>query len=393
VYNYDKLFAPPQYFNFFLLQNINFMPLFLETLLDFSITIFFNNKILKMKTTIMKNAFAFIFLLAIALSPAVAQNKTPASPPATATGKIGEATISINYGSPSVKGRQIWGALIPYGKVWRAGANKATVFETDKDLTIEGKTLVAGKYSLFAIPNETEWSIIFNSETGQWGTKKGGEANRDPAKDVLTVAAKSQKSSAMNEKLQYDVTANGFVLKWDNLEVPVSVQSSNKSSVIAAASPVKLSEIETMTKEWERAKAYTMEYLEAMPETGYSLKPTPEMRSFAEQMLHFTEANFGFGAAVFGSKSPYNFGDLEKSTDKTKATVTKTVMAGYDFIIDGLKKATMAQLGENVQMFGKFDMTKGTAIHKAFEHQTHHRGQTTVYIRLAGAKPPQEKLF
>jgi uncharacterized damage-inducible protein DinB len=346
-----------------------------------------------MKTTIMKNTFAFLFLLGIALSTAIAQGNPPASPPATATGKISEATITINYGSPSVKGRKIWGALVPYAKAWRAGANKATIFETDKDLTIEGKTLVAGKYSLFAIPNEKEWSIIFNSETGQWGVKKGGEANRDPAKDVLTVAVKPQKASAMNEKLQYEVTAKGFALKWENVEVPVSVVSTNKSSVMAATPPAKLSEIEMMGKEWERAKAYTMEYLEAMPDSGYALKPTPEMRSFAEQMLHFTEANFGFGATVFGSKSPYNFGDLEKSTDKSKATVTKTVMAGYDFVIDGLKKMTLAQMGENVQMFGRYDMTKATALNKAFEHQTHHRGQTTVYIRLAGAKPPQEKLF
>ena len=346
-----------------------------------------------MKTTIMKNAFAFLFLLSTAFSTAIAQGNPPASPATTATGKIGEATLTINYNSPSVKGRQIWGALVPYGKAWRAGANKATVFETDKDLMIEGKTLAAGKYSLFAIPNEKEWSIIFNSETGQWGIKKGGEANRDPAKDVLTVAVKPQKASALNEKLQYDVSTKGFMLKWENIEVPVAVQSSNKSSAMAAAPSAKLSEIEAMGKEWERAKAYTLEYLEAMPETGYALKPTPEMRSFAEQMLHFTEATYGFGATVFGSKSPYNFGDLEKSTDKSKATVTKLVTEGYDFIIDGLKKMTLAQLGENVQMFGKFDMTKATALNKAFEHQTHHRGQTTVYIRLAGAKPPQEKLF
>ncbi|HKH60400.1 MAG TPA: DinB family protein, partial [Flavitalea sp.] len=69
------------------------------------------------------------------------------------------------------------------------------------------------------------------------------------------------------------------------------------------------------------------------------------------------------------------------------------VMAGYDFVINGIKKMTPAQLNENVKLFGRFDMTKGMALTKCFEHQTHHRGQTTVYIRLAGAKPPQEKLF
>jgi len=146
------------------------------------------------------------------------------SPPATATGKFGAATVTINYSSPSVKGRPVWGALVPYGKAWRAGANEATIFETDKEVKIEGKSLPAGKYSLFAIPGEKEWSFIFNSETGQWGIKRSGEANYDPAKNVLTVTAKPAKSAKANEKLVYEVTPAGFVFRWENLEVPVSVK-------------------------------------------------------------------------------------------------------------------------------------------------------------------------
>lgn len=151
--------------------------------------------------------------------------------------------------------------------------------------------------------------------------------------------------------------------------------------------------VDDMVKEWERAKAYTKEYLDTMPETGYGLKPTPDMRSFAEQMLHITDANYGFAAAASGQKSPVPFGESEKATDKSKANVTKLVLAGYDFVISSLKKMNIAQLNEKVQIFGRFDMTKGMAFMKCFEHQTHHRGQTTVYLRLAGAKPPQEKLF
>ena len=153
------------------------------------------------------------------------------------------------------------------------------------------------------------------------------------------------------------------------------------------------SSIDDMVREWERAKAYTKEYLDAMPADKYSLKPTPDMRSFAEQMLHLTDANYGFTAAVTGEKSPYSPGQLEKTANKTKDSVTKTVMAGYDMVIAGIKKLTAAQLTENVKLFGRFDMTKGMALQKDFEHQTHHRGQTTVYLRLAGVKPPQEKLF
>ena len=151
--------------------------------------------------------------------------------------------------------------------------------------------------------------------------------------------------------------------------------------------------IDEIVKEWERAKTYTKEYLDAMPETGYSLKPTPEMRSFAEQMLHLTDANYGFASSATGEKSPVGRGESEKTTDQSKANVTKLVMAGYDFVINGVKKMTPAQLSEMTKLFGQFDLTKRMALTKAFEHQTHHRGQTTVYIRLAGAKPPQEKLF
>ncbi|MEQ1587078.1 MAG: DinB family protein [Cyclobacteriaceae bacterium] len=148
-----------------------------------------------------------------------------------------------------------------------------------------------------------------------------------------------------------------------------------------------------MVKEWERAKAYTKEYLDAMPEAGYALKPTPEMRSFAEQMLHLTDANYGFAAAASGEKSPVAFGESEKTVDKSKANVTKLVLAGYDFVLSSVKKMTPAQLTESVKLFGQFDMTKGMAITKLFEHQTHHRGQTTVYLRLAKVTPPNEKLF
>ena len=144
------------------------------------------------------------------------------SPPATATGKVSGATITINYGSPSVKGRQVWdpnGSLAPYGKVWRAGANEATTFETDKDIKVEGKTLPAGKYGFFTIPGQNEWTVIFNKVANQWGAFK-----YDQAQDALRVMAKPAKSGKMNERLVYDVTNKGVVLKWENVELPIAIQ-------------------------------------------------------------------------------------------------------------------------------------------------------------------------
>jgi len=146
-------------------------------------------------------------------------------------------------------------------------------------------------------------------------------------------------------------------------------------------------------KEWERSKAYTKEYLDAMPESGYALKPTPQMRSFAEQMLHVADANYGLASSAINVKSPVELGVLEKSAYKSKANVTRLVMESYDYIISNLKKMTEAQLNETVKMIGSFDMDKRTGLAKTLEHQAHHRGQTTVYLRLAGITPPQEKLF
>lgn len=142
------------------------------------------------------------------------------SPPATATGKIGKANVTVAYSSPSVKGRTIWGSpLVPYGQVWRAGANEATTFTTDQPLTVEGQTLPAGTYSLFTIPTEKQWTVIFNKTSQQWGAYK-----YDQKQDALRVAATPRKAANLQEKLVYEVTPQGLVLRWENLELPVSMK-------------------------------------------------------------------------------------------------------------------------------------------------------------------------
>lgn len=175
-----------------------------------------------------KKLLSLSFLLGLfAFSPvafAQGDKSQRASPPATATGKVGNATITINYSSPAVKGRKVWGDLVPYDKAWRAGANEATTFTTDKDIKVEGQTLPAGSYSLFAIPGASQWQFVFNKQTGQWGIKRTGEANYDAANNALTVAVKPQTTADMTERLLYDVNGKGFVLKWENLEVPVRIK-------------------------------------------------------------------------------------------------------------------------------------------------------------------------
>ncbi len=160
-----------------------------------------------------------ILILAFLFSFSSFGQKKIASPRDSVSGRVGKATISINYGSPSVKGRVIWGDLVPYGKVWRAGANEATTFTTDHLIKVEGKDLPAGTYGFFVIPGEKEWTIIFNKTPKQWGAYEYKDKD-----DALRVTVKPAKSASMNERLIYKITTGGIVLAWENLEVPVSIK-------------------------------------------------------------------------------------------------------------------------------------------------------------------------
>lgn len=152
--------------------------------------------------------------------------------------------------------------------------------------------------------------------------------------------------------------------------------------------------IAAMVADWTRAKEYTKEYLDAMPEDGTNFKPMPDIRSFAEQMLHLASGNFGFVSTAAGIANPYDKKNLEQMSEfKTKAALTKVVMESYDFAINAIKGMDPKKANEPIKLFGRFDSTRGGAFAKAFEHQTHHRGQTTIYLRLNKVKPPQEKLF
>ena len=151
------------------------------------------------------------------------KSKRP-SPPATFTTSNNGLTVKIDYSQPAVKGRTIGKEIAPYGKVWRTGANEATLFEVSRDAKVEGKDLKAGKYSMFTIPGENEWQFILNSETGQWGIKQGGEANRDPAKDVLTFTVKPTKAPSFTERLTFADKNGKIAMMWGDTEVDFTVQ-------------------------------------------------------------------------------------------------------------------------------------------------------------------------
>lgn len=203
--------------------------------------------------------FTFLFVVC-AVSYAYAQAPTVRLPrpsqKASVMQTIGVTDVTITYSRPGVKGRQIWGdpvpaqasakgeatlddqnarpkgaPIVPYGHVWRTGANEATQFEVTDDVLINGQKLAAGKYSLHTVPTKDEWTIVFNGTANQWGS-----FNYDPAKDTLRVKAKPQWVSENQEWLEYSipmVTPNSaqVLIRWEKVAVPFTVEVPNVEAV------------------------------------------------------------------------------------------------------------------------------------------------------------------
>lgn len=147
------------------------------------------------------------------------------SPEDVVTFEQGKLKMRVLYNRPFKKGREIFGKLVPYDVVWRTGANEATTFETNLNLTIEGKKLPAGKYSLWTIPGADVWTVIFNSQYGQWGINSKAEANRDPALDVLKVEVTPLEQDQVFEQFTIEFEKTGeeaeMILLWDKTLVAV----------------------------------------------------------------------------------------------------------------------------------------------------------------------------
>lgn len=169
----------------------------------------------------MKNLKYLLLLLSlISIGALQAQKEERKSPKATVKENLAGINLVINYGQPSARGREIFGGLVPYGEVWRAGANEATTFSVDRDVDINGQKLLQGKYALFILPKKDEqWEIIFNKEYDQWGA-----FDYDEKKDVLRVKL-SPIENEMTEKLTYSITDDGWVkIAWDTTRLEFKVE-------------------------------------------------------------------------------------------------------------------------------------------------------------------------
>jgi hypothetical protein len=172
-----------------------------------------------MKTLKVVSLLAMSLLLAFSASAQKDKSKRK-SPPAQVSQEVSGTKITIDYSRPSKRGRDVFGGMEEYGKVWRTGANESTWIEVSKDVKVEGETLPAGKYGLFTIPGEDEWTIIFNKKWDGWGAYEYKEAD-----DVLRVKVKPSSSDEVVEMLTIGIEKSGdVVMAWDQTKVEFSIR-------------------------------------------------------------------------------------------------------------------------------------------------------------------------
>jgi hypothetical protein len=184
-----------------------------------------------------RSVLSLAALAAVALmsAPLLAQAGPPRpSPRASVSQVFGVTELTIDYSRPAVRGREIWGGLVPWDKVWRTGANEATTFTVSDDVKVEGKALPAGKYAFFTIPRKDHWTLIFNKVNDQWGA-----FDYDEKQDVLRVDVKPVQSG-MQERMEFlidefDDTSADVVLRWENVAVPFTITVDTGKAALAKA--------------------------------------------------------------------------------------------------------------------------------------------------------------
>lgn len=169
--------------------------------------------------------FGVLFLVVISYVIFVREEGEFKSPQQTHVFTDGDLNIELIYGSPSKRGREIFGALVPYDKVWRTGANEATELHTNKDLDFNGQLLKAGNYSVWAQPGKEAWKVIINSHLPSWGIDKDGAVARVPENDVMTVGGPTRVVEGVTEMFTMTIqkadSSYNLVFDWDKTKVEI----------------------------------------------------------------------------------------------------------------------------------------------------------------------------
>lgn len=187
------------------------------------------NKFLNILLWVIGSLIVLSLLIVLVIGPIMRTQTKKHSPEKHITFNQEDLELKVFYNSPSKKGRVIFGELVPYNEVWRTGANEASTFTTNKGLLIDGKTLPEGTYSLWTIPGENSWQVIFNSKMYGWGVKYTDQTpSRKPEFDVIAATVPSSKSLTVMEDFTISFTDTGdnilMILAWDQVVVPVLLQ-------------------------------------------------------------------------------------------------------------------------------------------------------------------------
>ena len=269
-------------------------------------------------------------LLFISIGDAQQQKLVRVSPYASVTQTVGITDMSISYYRPGVKGRDIWGALVPYNQVWRSGANNATSFTFSDDVTINGTVLKAGTYSFFTIPSEKEWTVIFNSDANQWGAY-----NYDSTKNVLRFGV-TPAASTHEEWLSYsftDVGVNSAVvtLRWEKLSVSFTISTDtyanisnyangNANSAAAAAATFARYAMDTKTM-WDEGMKAIDKAIGLNPSFGnYATKAN----LYAQKEMFAEAVAAGEMAVKIGKEQKANTASFEKSLGEWNTKLPKS---------------------------------------------------------------------
>jgi hypothetical protein len=253
----------------------------------------------------------------------------------TITQTIGDASVSIVYHRPNVKGRKVFGGLEAYGKVWRTGANENTVFEVSRDVTIDGKPLPAGKYGLHTIPGKNEWIVIFSKDNDKWGS-----FSYDEKKDALRVSVKPEKIPNQ-ETLSYSFDDVGphtakIAIRWERIRVPFTVDTGDVTARMMAQihEAIKNRKPDDL-RPWNQGAGYVFtfkvkdSYTEALQWLDSSLAAretfgimVTKARLLAEMGRRADAIAVGEKAVAFGKAAtpPANTTDMEKYLAEWKAS-------------------------------------------------------------------------
>jgi hypothetical protein len=181
--------------------------------------------LIALKEKLMQKRFTLITLLILTLAGVACAQDKEARPSPAAQAKCNFTdgkSITVDYSSPRAKGRKIFGGLVPYGEVWRTGANEATSFVTTAGLTVGGKDVPAGSYTIFTIPNQDKWTLIINKKTGEWGIPYKYESD-----DVARVDMSGSKTSGPVENftISFHEMGNGchMYMDWENTRATIEL--------------------------------------------------------------------------------------------------------------------------------------------------------------------------